>query len=110
MTKSIRNKATHIKTLNNWLSDARLYELDKPIEYDETGADKNPTTKYIIVSAVDVIFSGPETFIFPAHADGTVINHLEMDGSYKGGLSHSMALMNAELDEVIEIDNEQETP
>ncbi len=107
MTKSIRNKATYIKTLDNWLSDARLYELDKPIEYDGRDDDK-PTTKYIIVSAVDVIISGPETFIFPAHADGTVINHLEMDGSYSGGLSHSMALMNAELDEVI--DNEQETP
>ena len=51
-----------------------------------------------MVSATHVLFSGPETYIFPANEQGEVINWLELDGSYKGRLSHEKALNNAEYE------------
>jgi len=53
------------------------------------------STHYLIVSAVDVPHSGPETFIFPANRSGDVISWLELSGSYRGGLSHIKAIEDA---------------
>lgn len=36
--------------------------------------------------------SDPETYIFPCTPDGEVIDWAELDGSYRGGLSHARAL------------------
>jgi len=55
----------------------------------------------VIVSAVVVFCSGPETYIFEADENGNVVNWTELEGSYKGGLCHRRALENAGY-EVIE--------
>lgn len=59
-----------------------LYKMDPPLE----GA------AWVVVSAADVMFSGPETYIFPADEDGHITDWFELDGSYRGGLDHEHAL------------------
>lgn len=41
------------------------------------------------------MFSGPETYIFPANEDGKVVHWAELEGSFRGGLDHERALRNA---------------
>jgi hypothetical protein len=53
------------------------------------------STNYVVISAVNAMFSGPETYIFPASSNGEVIDWCELDGSYKGGLDHVQALRQA---------------
>lgn len=62
----------------------KIYELDPPHE----GA------KTVVVSAANVMFSGPETYIFAATKDGKIKDGewRELDGSYRGGLDHAEAL------------------
>ena len=56
-------KAKFIKALQGFTGDARLYELDEPIEY------RDGTTKFVAVSQTHAMFSGPETYIFASDAD-----------------------------------------
>jgi hypothetical protein len=91
-------KATFIRNLDGWRGDARLYKLLEPIEYDKPYGENDPPAKktsYVIVSAVVVMFSGSETYIFPADENGESLDMGELGGSYRGGLSHKLALSNA---------------
>lgn len=82
--------ATLIRKLEGFTGDARLYLLSEPHEsYD---GDKH---EYVIVSATVVMYSGPETYIFPATPDGKIADWGEMEGSFRGGLNHEEALKNA---------------
>lgn len=88
------NIAKKVATLSGWRGEAHVYELDPPVEYDDY-EDGACSTKYVIVSAADVPFSGPETYIFPAVKKDDVFgaeNMCEMEGSYRGGLDHAEAL------------------
>lgn len=81
--------ARYLTTLPGWIGDARVYELDPPMLEE---------TRYVIVSAVDAMFTGPETYIFPAEKTGDVFDvadMLELDGSFRGALDHEQALANA---------------
>jgi hypothetical protein len=76
----------------------KLYRLDPPMPYDRYDDEEDKRTHhadYVIVSAVIAMFSGPETYIFPADSDGTVKTWGELDGSYRGGLDHEEALRRA---------------
>jgi hypothetical protein len=44
--------------------------------------------KYVITSATNVQFSGPETYMFAADEKGNIIDWSELPGSYRGGLDH----------------------
>jgi hypothetical protein len=83
------NTAKEVKRLEGWSGDARVYELSSPMTWDGGATD------YVIVSATVVPFSGPETYIFPADADGEVLAWGELDGSFQGGLDHERALNGA---------------
>jgi len=83
--------ATFVRKVTDWRSDARLYRVDPPITYDNWGGGAPKTTDHVIVSAV-LAYSGPETYIFPAMADGEAINMGELDGSQRGDVSHEEAL------------------
>ena len=48
---------------------------------------------FIVVSATNEFVT--ETYIFPGDADGNVTDWGELDGSYKGGVSHEVALTGA---------------
>lgn len=83
----------------------RVYRLNPPVpihdwseEHDRsecTGKSPCRTTEYVWVSAADVPFSGPETYIFPSTDTGEVTDWGELDGSYRGGLDHEEALRGA---------------
>lgn len=72
----------------------RLYRCDPPFRAEGWG-DAPASHEYVVVSAAVVPFSGPETYIFPADAEGNVTDYLELDGSYRGALDHERALANA---------------
>jgi hypothetical protein len=65
--------------------EGRVYKVTPPLEGN----------KYVWVSAVVAMFTGPETYIFGCDKDGEVKNFSELQGSYRGGLNHEEALSNA---------------
>lgn len=80
-------EATFVRNIEGWKGDARLYKLSKPYHtYDGDDVD------HIIVSAV-IAYSGPETYVFPATADGEAVDMLELPGSFDGSLDHEEALL-----------------
>jgi hypothetical protein len=81
--------ATFVKQRNGQ-GDGRVYRVDPPI------ADyKGEAFDYVWVSAADVPFSGPETYIFGADENGEVLDWCELRGSFKGALDHEEALRGA---------------
>ena len=88
--------ATFIRDVNPGAQQAqRLYKVDPPMEYDKWPEGIESKTQYVLVSAVDAMFSGPETYIFPADEDGAVLDWCELEGSFRGALDHEAALDNA---------------
>ncbi len=75
----------NLETDNPNVNRQALYYLEPPL------AGNN----YVIVSGANVMFSGPETYIFPATPEGEFINMEELDGSYRGGIDHYKALVGA---------------
>jgi hypothetical protein len=67
---------------------ARLYRVTPPLaDFDGNLHD------YVVVSAVEVPYEGPETYIFPAAAGADEPTAwLEMPGSERGTLSHERVL------------------
>ena len=91
------NTAKELKKLEGFTGDARLFQVSPPVSYDyDYDTEQNQkSTEYVVVSAADVVFSGPETYIFPANEQGEVVDWSELEGSYRGGLDHRQALENA---------------
>jgi hypothetical protein len=77
----------------------RLYQLSEPIAKYGADGDSGP---YVIVSGVWAMFSGPETYIFPADATGKVTDWGELEGSFRGSIDHERALRAAGYDIVPE--------
>jgi hypothetical protein len=77
--------AIEVKQLDGWMGDARLFRL----------SGNGPLPEFVVVSATVVMYTGPETYIFASDADGRVEDFMELDGSYRGGLSHAKALKGA---------------
>lgn len=86
MTENI-GTAVKVKDLTGYTGYAALYKVDPPM----AGTD------HVIVSATVAMFSGPETYIFPAeNAESERPSDWgELDGSYRGGLDHAEALAGA---------------
>ena len=90
-------KAVFIKNLEGFKGDARLYRVlpaMTSVSYEDCG-EVVESHDFVIVSAVDVLFSGPETYIFPATEEGKVVRFSEMEGSFRGDLNHHEALARA---------------
>jgi hypothetical protein len=83
--KTRKKTARLVKVMDGYRGDARLYKLSPPLK----GA------RHVIVSAVNAMYSGDETYIFKADAEGQITDWLEMEGSFKGGLDHEKALRGA---------------
>lgn len=87
-------KATKIKDLN---SRQALYRLDPPLPYERYEDADDPVQKkatFVVVSCANSMVA-PETYIFPADADGNVRSWGELDGSFRGGYDHEQALQGA---------------
>ncbi len=50
--------------------------------------------KWIITSAKDIPFTGPETYMFGADENGHIVEWDELEGSYRGGLEHRICFQN----------------
>lgn len=76
--------------------DGRVYRLDPPLKYTRWNGDgvDEITTDHVWVSAANVTYSGPETYIFASDADGEVSDWCELPGSFRGDLDHAKALSN----------------
>src|SRR4030042_1439614 len=92
----MKKTATFIKDLDGFKGEARLYKVSPPVKWggDYDGGDTGET-KYLVVSGVYAMFSGPETYIFPADENGKVVDWGELDGSFQGGIDHVRALENS---------------
>ena len=96
--------ATFVEDRNGWNGHASLYKLSHAVEYNGPRSDNDPPakrTQYVIVSAVVAPATGEETYVFPADAQGKVLSWTELDGSYRGGMSHTEALWQAGFELVV---------
>jgi len=98
-------KATFIKKMGREFNgDARLYRVEPPIEYEKYDSDngeyKKYQTDYVVVSAADVMFSGPETYIFASDEKGEIKYWGELSGSRKGVLDHHYVLREAGVEDI----------
>jgi hypothetical protein len=90
------NTATLLKdNLPEFRGHAALYKLSTRLAARDFDDNVTAKYKYVVVSAVYAYFSGPETYIFPADKNGTVVSWTELPGSYRGGLDHAKALKHA---------------
>lgn len=105
-----KHAATFLRKLPDWRGDARLYRLSRAVAFHTLDGEES-STEYVIVSAIDpVSLDGlaqvlnrlcgfedgvPETFIFPATAEGSAVNHVQLAGSFQGGKDHAKALRDA---------------
>ncbi|GAA1992592.1 hypothetical protein GCM10009718_32870 [Isoptericola halotolerans] len=89
--------ATLIRDVSkNFAGHAALYRLDPPLRTTDYATDEPVEYEHVIVSATAVIFSGPETYIFPGDPEtDQVTSWGELGGSYRGGLDHAEALRGA---------------
>ena len=93
----MKHIATFVRQLDGFQGDARLFKCDPPIAYDFDWETDKPTKKsdHVVVSAVNAMITGPETYIFPADEEGDILNWSELDGSFRGSFDHEQALRNA---------------
>jgi hypothetical protein len=78
-----------------WNGEARCYRLDPPLESDNLESGVIDIVEYVIVSATIAPMTGPETYIFAADENARILDWMELEGSYRGGLDHELALENA---------------
>lgn len=77
-------RAIWIKTIDGF-TNMRLYRCEPGGKLPE----------HVVVSAINVPFTGPETYIFEANKNGTITQWGELYGSFRGGLDHEKALRDA---------------
>jgi hypothetical protein len=75
------------KSLND---ECRIYELSESVEYAP-----GKKTDFVIVTAINGVITGPETHIYPARFDGSVLDWAEMPGSFQGGMDCEEAIRRA---------------
>jgi len=86
----MKAKAVFLRKLSDFRGVAKLYQLDPPMkDYDDKEHE------FVIVSAAIAPYSGPETYVFPADANGNIISWGEMPASQRGTLSHKLVLTEA---------------
>lgn len=50
--------------------------------------------EYVITSAMDVEYSGPETYVFASDKHGEITDWCELRGSFRGELNHKKCFAN----------------
>lgn len=87
--------ATWIRDVSaHFNGSAALHRLSEPVVCHvwDSSHETVEVVEWVVASAVNVPFSGPETYVFPANEDGEAVSFAEMEGSYRGGLDHGEAL------------------
>lgn len=83
----------------NARGEQRFFRMVPPLPA-AWGEDGSHT--YVIASAAVAPFSGPETYLFPATADGMIESYGELDGSMRGTLDIDSVVSGAGEGYVIE--------
>ena len=86
--------ATLLNRVEGFNGSALLYRVSEPLsymKYNEDGEGTEEKTRYIILSAVNAPYSGPEVLAFPATYEGEVLSWSELFGT-RGDLEHERAL------------------
>lgn len=92
-------KATFVKDVSaKFRGEARLYRLDQAIEYgwDWDSEQYKGSTNFVVASAANVWYGGPETYVFASDEEGNVLDWSEKAGSFQGGLDHDRAIQGFE--------------
>lgn len=85
--------ATFVKDVSDrFAGTAYLYRVEPPVT---GGWDGDTEYDYVVSSGVNALFSGPETYLFPADEDGEVLDWGELDGSFRGAIDPERAVRNA---------------
>ena len=99
-------EATLVRDLPfNGVAEQKLWKVTPAVKYSHYDDDSNQTlveTSYVVTSATVAIFSGPETYIFPANENSDILDWMELSGSYRGGLDHDKAINGLADSEVYE--------
>lgn len=76
---------------------AKLYKVDPSAAYDrDWDTDEyREESGFVVSSAADVMFSGRETYLFPADSEGNVFHWCELHGSFRGAMDCDAAIKNA---------------
>lgn len=75
---------------DGFTGSAKLWRVSPPLKYGYS--EDKQETEYVVSSATVAMFTGPETYIFPANAEGEIVSWSELPGSYRGGLDHDVAM------------------
>jgi hypothetical protein len=70
--------------------ECRIYELSEPIEYAP-----GKETDFVLVAAMNGVITGPETHIYAARFDGSILDWAERPGSFQGGMDCEEAIRRA---------------
>lgn len=92
------NVATFVKDVSSkFRGRAEVFKVVPPVPWGDNYDTERYThkTTYIVVSAATVMFSGPETYIFPCDANGNVKDWGELAGSRQGHLNIDRAIKDA---------------
>lgn len=91
----MEHKYEQVKRLPyNGVAEQILWKVTPAVRYTEIGSDEKIETSFVVTSATVAVFSGSETYIFPANASGEILNWMELPGSYRGELDHERAIKN----------------
>lgn len=91
MSKKI---AVSIPFTNTYGHTKKLYRLSPPLTHEDWDGSTQ-VYQYVIASGADAPFSGPETYLFPADANGEISNWGELEGSFRGDIDCDRAIENA---------------
>ena len=79
-----------------WRGNAKWFRVEPPLQSASYDFDSESEVMHeyadVILSAAVVMFTGPETYIFPANEQGEIQSWIDLDGSQRGTLSHEKVL------------------
>lgn len=91
-------RATYMGIKGGLEADQRVFMMDPPLDGNEfvcvSATTMNKIARLANSYGVNLKLE-PETYIFACDAAGFITNYGELEGSYRGGMNHAQALMNA---------------
>jgi hypothetical protein len=88
---AIKSGIIKIVSVERWMKMSKFANKIKTLSNNKILWEVFPRIdghKYVITSSSDVLFSGPETYVFASNEKGEIIDWGELPGSYRGDLVH----------------------
>lgn len=87
MKKVATELGRHADKTNEMVVEQRWFRPDPPLVDASWDYKQQTEHSLVLCSASNVIFSGPETYIFPCDESGEITGWSELDGSKRGVLN-----------------------